>query len=624
MRMSTDEDRDEELALETIAAAAEAGITVFDTARRTAGSRARHNERLLARGLRRAEADATARIVTKGGMSRAGGGWIPDGRAKAIRADCEASLAALDGLAIDLYLIHAPDPRTPWRTSVRALARLADEGLVRRVGLSNVNRTQLDEALELAPIAAVQVALSPYDDHALRGGVVDRCAERGIAVIAHSPLGGPRRRAGRLARRQELAEVADAHGATPWRGRARLAARALARPWSRSPARAARRPRARRPAPRASASTDDRPGAPGRCVRRASSGSPGSGARPADDAEVVLVMGIPGAGKSRVAEEYVARGYLRLNRDERGGTLRELAGALDEELSSGARRFVLDNTYLTRAARSYVLDVASRHGVPTRCIWLDTPLAQAQVNLVERLLDRFGSLPTPEELRAVARREPGVHAPTSQMRALRELEPPSADEGFAGVEQMPFARTPPTRRAEAGVFVAAAALRSPLERRCRAGRPQRASPGLRLEPRRHRRRLADARRAPLGRGLRPGRERAVPAPRRPADLLVPAAASGPAARLREEARRRPLALGSRRNLARTSDARDHSRRPLRSGLGDRLVELDQAVDVRLHRELEARARDAAPNLDDVNRRQLSPEVVERREAHAEGALADET
>ena len=56
---------------------------------------------------------------------------IPEpSRAKAIRADCEASLAALDGLAIDLYLLHAPDPRTPWRTSVRALARLVDQGRV--------------------------------------------------------------------------------------------------------------------------------------------------------------------------------------------------------------------------------------------------------------------------------------------------------------------------------------------------------------------------------------------------------------------------------------------------------------------------------------------------------------
>ena len=147
-------------------------------------------------------------------MTRSDGGWIPDGRAKAIRADCEASLAALDGLAIDLYLIHAPDPRTPWRTSVRALARLADEGLVGRVGLANVTRSQLDEALELAPIAAVQVALSLFDDGAMRGGVVERCLEAGIAVIAHSPLGGPRRARG-VGRQQQLVELAERRDATP-------------------------------------------------------------------------------------------------------------------------------------------------------------------------------------------------------------------------------------------------------------------------------------------------------------------------------------------------------------------------------------------------------------------------
>ncbi len=230
MRLSTDESRDEELALETIAAAAQAGITVFDTARSYGRGETEpgHNEALLARALRRSGALDRTRIVTKGGMARTGGGWIPDGRAKAIRADCEASLAALDGLAIDLYLIHVPDPRTPWRTSVRALARLVDEGLVRRVGVANVNRRQLDEALELAPVAAVQVALSPYDESALRGGVVERCAELGIALIAHSPLGGPRR-AGSLARRQALADVAAARGRDAGRGRARLAARALPR-----------------------------------------------------------------------------------------------------------------------------------------------------------------------------------------------------------------------------------------------------------------------------------------------------------------------------------------------------------------------------------------------------------
>ena len=129
MRMSTDADRDPQLAEQTIAAALTAGMTVFDTAHAYGLDEhdLGHNERLLARTL----TQAPTRIVTKGGMTRAGGAWVPDGRAKAILADCEASLNALDGLPIDLYLIHAPDPRTPWRTSLRALQKLLDDGLVK-------------------------------------------------------------------------------------------------------------------------------------------------------------------------------------------------------------------------------------------------------------------------------------------------------------------------------------------------------------------------------------------------------------------------------------------------------------------------------------------------------------
>src|SRR6266536_5069669 len=360
MRLSTHDSRDEELGLQTIAAAVEAGVTVFDTARAYGQGEAElgHNERLLARALRRCGAHGRVRVVTKGGMARTGGAWIPDGRAKAILADCEASLADLDGLPIDLYLLHAPDPRTPLRTSVRALARLVDEGVVKRVGLANVNRRQLDEALELAPVAAVQVALSPYDDRSLRGGVVERCAELGISLIAHSPLGGPRR-AGGLARRPALADVADAHGAT-------AAEVALAWLLELSPAVVAI-PGARRPETARSAARAAKLGLDfgDRAVLARAFGGPRLGrpgrSRAPGDAEVVLLMGIRGAGKSRLAETYAARGYVRLNRDERGGSLREVADALDEELSAGVRQVVLDNTYLTRTARSYVIEAASRH-----------------------------------------------------------------------------------------------------------------------------------------------------------------------------------------------------------------------------------------------------------------------
>jgi aryl-alcohol dehydrogenase-like predicted oxidoreductase len=447
MRLSTGEPLAEEDVLATIAAAADAGITVFDTARAYGD-----NETVLARALRACGAGERARIVTKGGMTSAGGAWVPDGRAKAIRADCEASLAALDALPIDLYLLHAPDPRTPWQTSVRALARLVDEGLVRRIGLANVNRRQLDEALELAPVAAVQVALSPFDDRALRGGVVERCAEEGIAVLAHSPLGGPGR-AARVGRVDELARVADASGATP-------AEVALAWLLGLSPVvvpiPGARRPETARSAARAAALDLDADAAA--TLTRAFGRPPVERPRPRAGAEVVLVMGIPGAGKSRVAEEFVAQGYVRLNRDERGGALRALVVLLEEELASAEPRVVLDNTYLTRASRSYVLDAAARHGAPVRCLWLETPLAQAQVNLTSRLLDRFGELPGPADLRELAKREQGVLAPTSQMRAARELEPPSLDEGFVEVERVEFTRARHGGTRE-GVFVAASAVR---------------------------------------------------------------------------------------------------------------------------------------------------------------------
>jgi aryl-alcohol dehydrogenase-like predicted oxidoreductase/predicted kinase len=452
MRMSTDAERDERQSNATIHEALDAGITVFDTARAYAPDPGQlgHNERLLARAI--GSAPQRVRIITKGGMTRAGGGWVPDGRAKSIVADCEASLEALDGLGINLYLLHAPDPRTPWRTTVRALARLAHEGLVKRVGVSNVSLPQLEEACDLAPISAIQVALSLQDDRAIRGGLLDRCAEMGITLIAHSPLGGPRR-AGGLAKRDGVAAVAERHGATPaevalaWL--LGLSENVVAIP-------GVRRPETARSAARAATMTLE--GGDLKRLSPAASRSAPKTARSDTTADLVLMMGIPGAGKSRIAAEYVGRGYTRLSRDERGGTLRGIAQALDEQLSAGDRNVILDNTYLTRALRSHVIETAARYGLETRCVWLDTPLDQAQINLVERILDRFGELPSPEDLRAVAKREPGLMLPTSQMRALRELEPPTPDEGFTTIERVPFARARTTHTGAAGVLVAARAL----------------------------------------------------------------------------------------------------------------------------------------------------------------------
>lgn len=437
MRFSTDEDRDETRALSTITAALEAGATWFDTARAygLGADELGHNECLLARAL---GSSPDVRVVTKCGMARPGGRWEPDGRSSAILASARASTAEL-GRAPDLLLLHAPDPRVPLATSVRALVRAKERGLALAIGLSNVNRRQL-ETLGSVDIAAVQVALGAFDDAPARGGLIAWCKERGIAVQAHSPLGGPKR-GRRLASDTVLRAVASRHGATPAQI---VLAYLLAVSENIVPIVGARRPETAASAIAASDIVLDE-----RDLEELDARFPGLAmarrpVRPTSpstaNAEVVVVMGVAGSGKTRLAQAYAERGYERLNRDTVGGTLAGIARRLEERLAAGARRIVLDNTYVTRTARSEVVRVASESGAAVTCIHVDTPAHEAHVNLALRMLERHGELLGGAALRACSKNDPGLFTPNVVARMHRELEPPSVDEGFASVEIAPFVR----------------------------------------------------------------------------------------------------------------------------------------------------------------------------------------
>src|SRR5690349_20479772 len=201
MRLSTAPDRDEERAVRVIHAALDCGVRLLDTADAYAHDDAEigHNERLIATALRTWSGDRTAvEVATKGGLTRPGGRWVPDGRARHLEAACEASLRSLGVDRIDLYQLHVVDPRTPIETSVRALVALRGRGLIRSIGLCNVTVGQIEATAAITDIASVQVSLGVWDEASFRNGVAELCRNRGIRLIAHRLLG--RYRAAKLAK----------------------------------------------------------------------------------------------------------------------------------------------------------------------------------------------------------------------------------------------------------------------------------------------------------------------------------------------------------------------------------------------------------------------------------------
>ena len=128
MRLSTERSRDDDRSIAVLHAALDAGVNFLDTADVYCwdSSEISHNERLISRALATWQGDRSRILIaTKGGLIRPYGAWVEDGRARHLAAACEASRRALGVDRISLYQLHAPDPRTPPATSVRA-ARLAE------------------------------------------------------------------------------------------------------------------------------------------------------------------------------------------------------------------------------------------------------------------------------------------------------------------------------------------------------------------------------------------------------------------------------------------------------------------------------------------------------------------
>ena len=310
--------------------------------------------------------------------------------------------------------------------------------------------------LELAPIAAVQVAHQPVRRPGAprrRRRSVRRARNHGDRPLA-ARRATPRAQA--RAARGAGEHRASARG-DGGRGRARLAARP----------RAERRRRSRRPPARDCSLVRARRGAPPRSRRARASRADTHQCRRGQGSTATSSSSwaspVPGSHASPPSTSHAGTS---------GSTGTSAAARSPTSPSPSTRRWRQDRARSSSTTRTSPAQcgatswrrqraTGSRHAASgsTRRSRRRRSTSSSACSIVS------DALPSPEELKEAARTEAGLLSPTQQMRAFRELEPPTADEGFAAVERVAVHARPARWSARAS------SSPLPRSRRCLAQAP---------------------------------------------------------------------------------------------------------------------------------------------------------
>jgi len=196
--------KDRPMALKVLRRAYELGCNFFDTA----DSYGPHvDEELIAEALHPYPSDLV--IATKGGLVRPSAPrWDEDGRPEHLRKAIDGSLKRLKLERIDLYQLHAPDPKVPLEDSLGAIVEAQKAGKIRHIGVSNFDVKQLERGRKVAQIVSVQ---NEYNiDDLSSQPVLKACEKLGLAFLPWYPLG-----AGTALRSSRIISLARKIKATP-------------------------------------------------------------------------------------------------------------------------------------------------------------------------------------------------------------------------------------------------------------------------------------------------------------------------------------------------------------------------------------------------------------------------
>jgi aryl-alcohol dehydrogenase-like predicted oxidoreductase len=196
--------QDHDESIRVLKRAVELGINFIDTADSYGPN---VSEELIAEALHPYPAGLV--VATKGGLLRTGPNqWPVDASPKHLEEALHGSLKRLKVEQIDLYQLHRIDDKVPAEDTFRFLQKAQQDGLVKHIGLSEVDVDQIKKAQEFFPVVSVQNMYSV--DNRKWEPVLDYTREQGMAFIPWYPLAG-----GNAEALKALDQIAQKHGATP-------------------------------------------------------------------------------------------------------------------------------------------------------------------------------------------------------------------------------------------------------------------------------------------------------------------------------------------------------------------------------------------------------------------------
>lgn len=126
-------------------------------------------------------------IATKAGLTRHGPNiWAPLGRPEYLRQCILMSMRRLGVGRIDLWQLHRIDAKVPRDEQFSAIKQFQDEGLIRHIGLSEVDVSDIIEAQKYFKVSTVQNMYNLINRQ--HEAALDYCTQNGIGFIPWFPL----------------------------------------------------------------------------------------------------------------------------------------------------------------------------------------------------------------------------------------------------------------------------------------------------------------------------------------------------------------------------------------------------------------------------------------------------